>query len=143
MVPPRCLAAQLGQRWNFSVWQRVARLLTDGPPDASAPSTALKPRQRQIRLTKDQIDRLCTAYLAGQSVAELSREHRINVKTATKHLADRGIKIRTATVNLTAADYSTLLHLKSIGWNNVQIAKYYGATRQAVQQALRRAQPHA
>lgn len=73
-------------------------------------------------------------------MAELSREYGINVKTATKHLQDRGIKIRKPQVNLTAADYPTLLHLKSIGWNNVRIAKHYGATRQAVQQALKRAQ---
>lgn len=135
------LAVHLRQRWNHRVWDRVAELLRDLDVSAPAPqpvSQARVPKQRQRRLRPEQIDQLVIDYQNGLSVAATAREYRVDVKTARAHLLRRGIAIRQSTVTIPSSKLAELRALKTSGMNNVQIAKHFGCSRQAVQQALRR-----
>jgi hypothetical protein len=84
-------------------------------PTAPAPV-----RQRQHRLSPDEVTQLLADYQAGLTVAAVAAKHQVDVKTATKHLTDHGIAIRQKKVAISASEHSTLLELKAAGWSNTK-----------------------
>jgi hypothetical protein len=88
------LAAQLTQRWNQSVWDRVAQILQEPPLRPVPDATTKRLRQRQNRLNQDQVDALVDDYQSGLSIADVAKKHHVCIVTATSWLKVRGVEIR-------------------------------------------------
>ena len=96
-------------------------------------------RQAQRRLSEPTWTKIASEYQEGFTAGTLARRYGIDDQTVLNQLRSRGIKIRPQRAAIAPADHEDLLLMKDRGWNNTQIAKHYGCSRQAVQQALKRA----
>ena len=73
---------------------------------APTTSTPLKPEARrpvQRRLSAGDVDEICTAYISGNSINQLARQHGVNRTTIIKHLDSHGVPRRRVVRKMTDA----------------------------------------
>ncbi len=145
--PPRrarrglLLAGQLTQRWNKQLWGRAAKIVAKPASYTRDPvleSPAIR-RQAQRRLSEPTWAKIASEYQSGFTAGALGRRYGVDDQTVINQLRARGIRIRPQRAAIRSSDHQDLLTMKERGWNNTEIAQHYGSSRQAVQQALRRA----
>lgn len=106
------------------------------PPEEESPGQARPAaRQRQVRLTIEQIDQLVEAYQAGASWPELSLQFGIGRTTVWGHLRRRGVPKRKFH-KLHREEFQRLEERYAAGVSMRSLAVEFGVSREAVRSAL-------
>lgn len=90
------LAAQLTEGWTQSLWNRVDRVLAAGVPETPVVRRERsKPRQRQVRLSSEQWERILEEYRSGPlSASALAKKHGISSQAVINRIHAAGIPIK-------------------------------------------------
>jgi hypothetical protein len=94
-------------------------------------------RQRQTRLSSEQVDELVVAYERGSTLDQLAAKYVVDAGTAAKHLERRGVSRRGR--KLTDQQIADAAELYEAGWSLSQIGERYGVYGQSVGYRLRKA----
>ena len=135
----------MGSYSNPSVVSRLQRLLagqdTDRVSDRSASIVARKrPKQTQVRLTRDPVAQLITSYQAGSTLEEVAAEFGVYVRTAAAHLERQGVPQRRH--RLTPDQVAEAVGLYEAGWSTIQIGQHFGVYPESIRYRLMRAGVH-
>ncbi len=140
------MAAQLTQEWTQSTWERVSKLLAC-PPDTAADLPAFRRlRQRQRRLSREQMDQVVEEYVGGLSAYALGKKYGIDPDTVLRNVRARGVKPRPASKPaLTGARLEEAMRLREQGWSYRRIGGELGVSgvtvRNTLGQAVQGAEP--
>jgi len=108
----------------------------DGTP-AADDSRQRRPRQLQVRLTDDDVDRLVARYQAGLTLNELATAFGADRRTLAGWLQQRGVARRGR--RLTPTDVSESIGLYRVGWSLAEIADHFGVYPQSIRYHLQKA----
>lgn len=131
------MAAQLTQRWNQSLWDRVSRIVNRGVPEVSeAPVSRVGERLVRRHLTHQQADDIVASYLTGKTVYALAVKYKVDDKTIIKRLTDADIELRVAKHGLPDSELETIVGLRAAGWALNQIGERYQRSGTAIRKYL-------
>jgi len=135
----------MGSYSNPSVVSRLQRLLagqdTDRVSDRSASIVARKrPKQTQVRLSRDPVAQLITSYQAGSTLEEVAAEFGVYVRNAAAHLERQGVPQRRH--RLTPDQVAEAVGLYEAGWSTIQIGQHFGVYPESIRYRLMRAGVH-
>lgn len=103
---------------------------------APGPGVRCQVQRRRVEPTWTKV---APEYQSGFTASALGRRYSVDDQTVINQLRARGIKIGPPRAAIRPSDHQDLLTLKARGLNNTEIAQHNGRSRQAVQQALKRA----
>jgi uncharacterized protein YjcR len=109
-----------------------------GVPEVPIQRPTLVPRQRHIRLSSVQIDRLVADYLAGNSTITIGRKYGVDPQTVSDHLKRRGVEVRQQSIGVPDSELATVQALRHDGWTLARIGEKYGCSGTAVSNAIKR-----
>lgn len=140
LVDRSTMAAQLTQRWNQPLWERVSQVVVRGVPEVSeAPVSRAGERQVLRRhLTSQQASDIVASYLGGKTVYALAVEHKVDDKTIIKRLVDADVELRAAKHGLPDSELETIVGLRAAGWTLNQIGEHYERSGTAIRKYLLR-----
>lgn len=107
----------------------------EGTPAADG-SRRRGPRQLQVRLTDDEVDRVVAGYQAGLTLAELATAFGADRRTLAGWLQQRGVARRAR--RLTPTDVRESIRLYGEGWSLAEIADHFGVYPQSIRYHLQK-----
>ena len=93
-------------------------------------------RQRQTRLTAEQVSELVQLYQAGQSVRQLAERFSLHKTTVSKQLEDHGIVRRATPPSLTKQQVEQAVHRHRAGESCASIARSFGVHPETVRRRV-------
>lgn len=125
-----------GALTNSSV--ETAEIASDAPSGDSAPPSD-RVRQRQIRLTPQQVAALVQLYQSGASVQQCAIAFGIHRTTVMSQLERQGVPRRPNLRKLTDQDLKRVLERHRAGESAASIARSYDVDPETVRRAIKRA----
>lgn len=134
------MAATLTQRWEESLWDRVARIVAK-PPVVERPTNLRDAKKKQIqrRLSAEQMDQVVADYVTGLSSVVVGRRYGINPSTVLENVRARGIERRPrSSAIIVGPKLERAIQLREEGCTQENIGNEFGVSRDAVRRALGR-----
>jgi AraC-like DNA-binding protein len=129
------LVRQLSNPRALTRHQDVAAV--QGGTPAADGSRQRRPRQLQVRLTDDEVDRVVAGYQAGLTLNELATAFGADRRTLAGWLQQRGVSRRGR--RFTATDVDESIRLYRDGWSLAQIGSRFGVYPQSIRYHLQKA----
>jgi hypothetical protein len=107
-------------------------------PDEVAGSVSERPRQRQVRLTRQQLDELVERYQAGACVRELVSYFGVHRVTVVGHLKQRGVERRGHVRKLTDAQVQQAVQSYQAGESLARIGARYQVHSETIRREFRK-----
>ena len=115
----------------------LQRLLTYQASERTpSPDQPRLPRQYR-KPESDEVDAIAAAYLAGSTLAELSKQHGLHVQTIKAHLNRANIQLRPA-IKVTPAITAHAVQLYKAGHSTIEIGQRFNVSGNSIAAALRR-----
>lgn len=115
----------------------LQRLLTHQARERTPSPDQPRPPRQYRKPEPDEVDAIAAAYLAGSTLAELSKQHGIHVQTIKAHLRRANTQLRPA-IKVTPAITAHAVQLYKAGHSTIEIGQRFGVSDNAIAAALRR-----
>lgn len=106
------------------------------PPADRSPVRKL---QTQHRMIEDEVVRMLADYVAGQSVGQLAKSHRLHRTTVLEHLERNGIDRRPHIRKLTDKQVARAAQLYATGFSLVDVAKQFNVNAATIRREFAKA----
>lgn len=110
----------------------VCRKATTGARTTRARPRTLPDRQRQIRLSDDEVDQMVIDYKSGQPICQLVRMYAVHRTTVLEHLERRGVARRPNVRKLTDGDVNRAAHLYTNGASLVRVGEAFSVNESTI-----------
>ena len=127
----------LGANSNRKNVTRLLSILAGEGRDCPPARTTRSPRQRQRRLTSEQIDRVVERYRAGESANLLAGELGVHRATIVGHLKRHGVSTRYKII--AEADLAEAARLYEQSWSLARVGEHFGVSARTVMSTFRAA----
>ena len=127
----------LGANSNRNNVTRLLSILAGEGRDCPPARTTRSPRQKQRRLTSEEIERVVERYQAGESANLLAAELGVHRTTIVGHLKRRGVSTRYKII--AEADLAEAVRLYEEGWSLARVGEQFGVSAHTVLSAFRAA----
>lgn len=115
----------------------LQRLLTHQPSERTPSPDQPRPPRQYRKPEPDEVDAIAAAYLAGSTLADLSKQHGLHVQTIKAHLRRANIPLRPQ-VKVTPTITTHAVQLYKAGHSTIAIGERFGVSDNAIAAALRR-----
>ena len=127
----------LGANSNRNNVTRLLSILAGEGRDCPPARPTRSPRQRQRRLTSEEIDGVVGRYKAGESANVLAGELGVHRTTIVGHLKRRGVLTRYRII--TEKDLAEAARLYEEGWSLARVGEHFGVSARTVMSTFRAA----
>jgi hypothetical protein len=127
----------MGRYSNPDIVSRLRRVLSGQGRDRPSARTVRSVRQKQTRLTSDQVDQLVDRYQHGESVYVLALDLSVNRRTVSAHLARRGVSTRYQILG--EDELAKAVELYAQGCSLARVGQQFGVSAGTVLNAFKRA----
>lgn len=117
--------------------QALSSLLTETSGPKRRPKKQIPKKQRQRRLTEDEVDRLVADYEAGASAVTLAKRFGVHRTSVTGYLDRRQVKRRITHNKLTTIDLDEVVRLYVKGESLAKVGQVFSVDAATIARALR------